>query len=113
MIVADRVRRKRKITATTSAMVNISENSTSFTDARMVLVRSVSTLILTAAGSVWVSVGSSALMLSTTVMMLAAGCRCTLTMTAGVEFIVAAWRTSSTEFVTVATFFRRTGALLR
>ena len=41
MIVAERFRRNRKITITTSATVSISSNCTSFTDARIVVVRSV------------------------------------------------------------------------
>src|SRR5712691_2192933 len=41
IMVADRVRRKRKITITTSATVSISANWTSLTEARIVVVRSV------------------------------------------------------------------------
>src|SRR6476660_4496129 len=52
MIVADRLRRNRKITITTSATVSTSENCTSLTDARMVIVRSVSTETWTAGGNV-------------------------------------------------------------
>ena len=43
MTVPERVRRNRKITITTSATASISSNCTSRTDARMVVVRSVST----------------------------------------------------------------------
>src|ERR1019366_5172152 len=43
MIVADTVRRNRKMTTTTSTIVSISENSTSATEARIVVVRSVRT----------------------------------------------------------------------
>ena len=43
MMVAEALRRKRKITITTSAVVSINSNSTSSTDARMVVVRSVTT----------------------------------------------------------------------
>ncbi len=78
------------MTMTTSAMVSISSNSTSFTDARIVVVRSVSTDTCTAAGSAVLSCGSSAFTRSTTEMMLAPGWRCTLTMTAGTLFIHAA-----------------------
>src|ERR1039458_9013735 len=39
--VARRFRRKKKITMTTSTIVNANSNSTSFTDARIVVVRSV------------------------------------------------------------------------
>ena len=41
MIVAETVRRNKKITSTTSAMVSINSNCTSRTEARMVVVRSV------------------------------------------------------------------------
>ena len=58
MIVAGRLRRNRKITSTTSATARPSSNSTSATEARMVVVRSVSTATSTAAGSVDVSCGS-------------------------------------------------------
>ena len=75
MIVAETVRRKRKITITTSATVSINSNSTSLTDARMVLVRSVKISTLTPAGRVAVSVGSKFLIRSTTSMMLAPGWR--------------------------------------
>src|ERR1700747_3466697 len=43
MIVADKVRRNKKITMTTSATVSTKVNCTSLTEARMVAVRSVST----------------------------------------------------------------------
>ena len=46
MTVAQKVRRKMKITITTSAMVSSSVNWTSSTDARMVCVRSLRTLDL-------------------------------------------------------------------
>ncbi len=75
MMVADTLRRNRKITMTTSATVSISSNSTSDTDARMVMVRSVSTSICTAAGRLLFNKGSSFVMRSTTWMMLAPGCR--------------------------------------
>ena len=50
MIVAARLRRKRKMTSTTRATASISSNCTSLTEARMVVVRSVSTETLTAGG---------------------------------------------------------------
>jgi hypothetical protein len=40
MIVADRLRRNRKITMTTSAMLSISVNSTSWTESRIAADRS-------------------------------------------------------------------------
>ena len=59
MIVADRLRRNRKITITTSAIVSSSSNSTSCTEARIVVVRSVSTATFTDAGSELCSRGNS------------------------------------------------------
>ena len=50
MIVAGMLRRNRKITSTTSATASDSSNSTSLTEARMVLVRSDSTVTSTLAG---------------------------------------------------------------
>ena len=79
------------MTITTSAMVSIISNCTSFTLARMVLVRSVSTVTFTEAGRLACSCGSSCLMLSTTLMMFAPGCRWMFRITAGVVFIHAAW----------------------
>ncbi len=75
MIVAAKVRKNTKITATTSAMHSSSSNSTSATEARTVVVRSVSAVILMTAGIVARSFGSSALIRSTTSMMLAPGWR--------------------------------------
>ena len=89
MIVAAKVRRKTKMTATTSAMHSRSSNSTSATEARTVVVRSVKTAILIAGGIVARSFGSSALMRSTTSMMLAPGWRWMFTITAGTLFIQA------------------------
>ena len=73
MIVAGTLRRNRKITITTRATARLSSNSTSCTEARMVLVRSVSTVTSTAAGRLPVSAGSSCLMRSTTWITLAPG----------------------------------------
>src|ERR1700678_2089249 len=92
MIVAANVRRKTNMTATTSAMQRQSSNSTSATEARTVVVRSVRTVMLIAGGIVALSFGSSALILSTTSMMLAPGWRWMFTITAGTLFIHAdAW----------------------
>src|SRR5580693_2869735 len=66
MIVARTLRRNRKMTITTNATVSINSNSTSFTDARMVTVRSVSTVTCTAAGKLDCSSGNRALTRSTT-----------------------------------------------
>ena len=89
MIVAANVRRNTKMTATTSATHSISSNSTSATEARTVVVRSVNTANLMMGGIVARSFGSSALMLSTTLMILAPGCRWMFTITAGTLFIQA------------------------
>src|SRR5216684_1098940 len=57
IIVADKVRRKRKMTITTSATVSISSNCTSRTEARIVVVRSVRTATCTEDGNEVVSCG--------------------------------------------------------
>ncbi len=51
IMVADRLRRNRKITRTTRTMVRISSNSTSSTDAWMLVVKSVSVVMRMLAGS--------------------------------------------------------------
>ena len=63
------------MTITTSTMVNISSNCTSFTEARMVMVRSVRICTLIADGSDACNCGSSFLIRSTTLMMFAPGWR--------------------------------------
>ena len=73
MIVADRLRRNRKMTITTSATVSISSNCTSATEARIEVVRSVRISIFTDEGSEACKRGIRALMRSTTAMMLAPG----------------------------------------
>ena len=72
--VAQKLRRKTKITPTTSTIVSIRVNCTSSTEARMVWVRSLRMPTLMAAGRVAVRRGSCALMLSTVSMTLAPGC---------------------------------------
>jgi hypothetical protein len=74
MTVAQKLRRKTKITPTTSAIVSSRVNCTSSTEARMVWVRSLRMPTLMAAGNVAVRRGSCALMLSTVSMTLAPGC---------------------------------------
>ena len=86
MKVAGTLRRNRKITSTTRITARLSSNSTSCTEARMVLVRSVRIETSTAAGSDADSCGSSALMRSTTWMTLAPGWRWMLRMMPGVLF---------------------------
>ena len=58
--VAEAVRRNRKITSTTSTTARPSSNCTSATEARIVLVRSVSTATSIAAGNAARNCGSSA-----------------------------------------------------
>ena len=113
MAVAERVRRNRKITITTSATASISSNWTSATELRMVTVRSVSTATCTADGSDACSWGKSRLMRSTTSITLAPGCRWMFRTTAGPVFTQAACRTFSASSITSATSASVTGALLR
>ena len=113
MRVAGRLRRNRKITSTTSTTASASSNSTSATEARIVVVRSVSGVTSTAAGSAACSCGSTALMLSTPAMTLAPGWRWMFRMTAGVAFIQAPSLLFSAPSITLATSESRTGAPLR
>ena len=75
MMVAGMLRKNRKMTITTKPTASASSNSTSSTEARMVVVRSVSGVTVIAAGSEALSEGNSLLMLSTTWMTLAPGWR--------------------------------------
>jgi len=75
MTVAEKLRRKRNMTITTSATVSSISNCTSATEARIVVVRSVSTTTCTEAGSELRSCGISALIRSTTAMIFAPGWR--------------------------------------
>ena len=72
--VAQTLRRKMKITITTSAIDSSSVNCTSATEARMVSVRSLTAATLTAGGIEAISDGSRALIASTVSMTLASGC---------------------------------------
>ncbi len=103
MIVAGMLRRNRKMTITTSTIARISSKRTSSTDARIVVVRSVSSVTWTEPGSDACNCGSSCLMRSTTSITFAPGWRCTLTMMAGVAFAQAASRTFSAPSTTSAT----------
>jgi hypothetical protein len=107
--VPEKVRRKTKMTATTSPMQISSSNSTSETEARTEAVRSVRTAILIAGGMVALSFGSSALMRSTTSMMLAPGWRWMFTITAGTLFIHADCWLFSIPSTTLATSLSMTG----
>ena len=79
----------------------------------MVVVRSVRMSTFTAEGSDARSWGRSALIRSTTAMMLAPGWRWMFMMTAGTRFIQAACFTFSAPSTTAATSESRTGAPLR
>src|ERR1700738_2584111 len=82
MMVADGLRKNRKITVTTSAMVSMSSNCTSLTEARMVAVRSVRTVVWMDEGSEVSSCGRSFVMLSTIWVMFVGGWRWTLRVSA-------------------------------
>ena len=101
MMVARVLRKKTKMTSTTSTTASKSSNSTSWTEARMVTVRSVNTATSIAAGSEACNCGSRLLMPSATAMTLAPGWRWMLTITAGVAFIQAPslsfWASLTTE----------------
>ncbi len=73
--VAGSVRRKTKMTRTTSTIAMRSSNSTSLTEARIVVVRSLSTVASTPAGKPASICGSCLRMESTTWMTLAPGWR--------------------------------------
>src|SRR5579862_8763103 len=72
--VTQKLRMNIRITMTTSTTVRPSVNSTSATEARMVMVRSRTVETLTEGGMLAVSAGSRALMVSTVSMTLAPGC---------------------------------------
>jgi hypothetical protein len=75
MIVAETLRRKRKMTSTTRKTVSRSVNFTSSTDSRIGWARSLRTRSETAAGSCASRPGNSALMRSTTSTVLVPGWR--------------------------------------
>src|ERR1700751_3300370 len=75
IMVAERLRKNRKMTITTRPIVSINSNSTSATDALMAVVRSVSVVIRILAGRLDWSWGNSCLMLFTTLIVLAPGWR--------------------------------------
>ena len=74
MIVAETLRRNRKMTITTSTTVSISVNLTSWIDSRIATERSVRMSSDTAAGSCSRKVGSSFFTASTTATTLVPGC---------------------------------------
>ncbi len=103
-------RRNRKVTITTRAMASISSCCTSRTEARMVWVRSVSTITSRPAGRLAVIFGSSSWMRSTTSMTLAPGWRWMFSSTAWFWLAQAARRSFSAPSTMVATSFRRSAA---
>ena len=113
MTVARHDPRNRKITAITSTIAAISVNCTSATEARMVSVRSVTTLSATPVGSERSSCGSASLMSATVCTMFAPGCRCTSSTTAARPFRVLMTRLFSTPDTTLPTSRRRSGPASR
>ena len=97
----------------TSAIANSSARSTSRSEARMVVVRSIITSTLIALGIEARSVGSSALTRSTVSMMFAFGWRLISTRTEGRPLAEPALRRSCTESTTWATSPSPTAAPLR
>ena len=85
MTVARKLCKKAKITSTTSSTASSSSNCTCSTEARMPVVRSLSTSTLTDAGKPDCNSGKRALMASTVAITLAPGWRCTFKMMAGVN----------------------------
>jgi len=83
MSVAQKLRRNRRMTSTTRAIVSPSVNSTSATEARMVVVRSRMVFTSIAGGIRAVSCGSWPLIWSTVSMTLAPGCLKTARITPG------------------------------
>jgi hypothetical protein len=110
MTVARTLRRKTNTTSTTSTTDNISVSCTSRKDARMVVVRSSTTLSAMVGGIEARSAGRSASTRSTVSMMLAPGCRNMTRRTARRPLASPPVRRSSTELSMSAMSPRRTGA---
>ena len=113
MIVAQALRKNRKITITTSATVNNSVNSISLTDARIVVVRSNVGVNVTDGGIEARSSGINALIRSTVSIIFAPGCRPIPITTAGLPFANPEFLRSSIPSVTFAMSLSRTGAPFR
>src|SRR5580700_677563 len=113
MIVAQTLRKNRKITITTSATVNNNVNSISLTDARIVVVRSNVGVNVTDGGIDARNSGNSALIRSTVSMIFAPGCRPIPITTAGLPLAYPEFLRSSIPSVTFAISLSRTGAPLR
>ncbi len=113
MNVARQSRRKANTTSTTSSSEISSVTCTSWTDARMVVVRSMTTPRSMPAGISACSSGISARTRSTVWMMLAPGWREMIISTAGLPSARPVVRTSSTPSLTTATSPTRTAAPAR
>ena len=111
--VAERLRRNRKITSTTSAIVSSSVNFTSSTEARIDSERSNITSSFTDAGICERNEGSSLLIESTTSTVFVPGWRCTASRIERVPLNQLAILSFSTESKTRASSERRTGEPLR
>ncbi len=98
------------MTNTTRITASTNSNSTSATDALMVVVRSVRMATSTPAGMAACSEGNRTWILSTTSTTLAPGWRCTFMISAGVEFIHPPSLEFSAPDTNVATSRRRTAA---
>ena len=112
MIVARKVRKNANTTRITRMTEIISVTSMSCTEARTVVVRSMTTLTSIAGEMEALSWGKAARTRSTVAMMFAPGCRKTMIRTAGFPLDSPILRMSSTESVTLPTSPRRTGAPL-
>ena len=99
--VARPLRRNKKTTRTTRQTATTSVRSTSRNDARMVVVRSITTSTLIALGMDARSCGSIAVMLSTVSIMLAFGCRVMMISTEGLPLEEPELRRSCTESTTL------------
>ena len=107
--VADTLRRKRKITSTTSASVSRSVNFTSATEARIESERSKRTLSETDAGICCWMTGNSLRTAWTTATVLVPGCFCTASTTARLSMYQAAVLSFSTLSSDLPSSFSRNG----
>src|SRR5579862_9603433 len=103
MMVARTLRRKRNTTRMTRMIAMTSVISVSWSDCRIVVLRSIAIVTLTSAGIAACKWGSAAFTWSTVSMMLAPGCRKMMISTDGVPLAIPRLRKSSTELFTVAT----------
>ena len=113
MNVGQNRRRNRKMTITTSAMLSSSENCTSCTEARIVVVRSLISVSLIDGGIHFLSCGSTARMRSTVSITLASACLKMMTSTARLVPDQPATRAFSVPSMARPSALSRMGALLR